>query len=479
MLAPRAWAGGQYTGDNGSQGAQRAGAFVARADDPTALWHNPAGLARATGSALFFGVNVIGCTQRYRRAGSYAAPRDGDRAWTGEPFPVVANRAPPQPVPLVAAWARFGRVAVGAGILAPHGFAARDYPLTLRSGAPAPQRYDAVEQRGVLVLPSVGAAVDLGDRVAVGARVSYGFGRFQALSVVQGVANEEEDPRYDSVTATDVSDRRILAAALGLQLRIADAVELGAAWHSPIVVDARGTSRTRVGPALAADGAMDLQPVADADARCAPGGRPEQLRTCLRFRLPQTAAVGIRIVARDAAGAERGDLELDVRWQNWSAASRQTTVVDARDGLTGAPVYDAVVRHGLHDTYAIRLGGAWRPRSDRDVVVRAGIAYETAAAPASWARVDIDSGARFTGAAGIGVAVTDRLRLDVGASVVEVAARRIDDVPVADPTDPASRVQPDVPVPLRPPDQQPYNPLNPGLVDSYYVIGSVGGTVLW
>ena len=71
VTSPHAHAGGQYAGDNGSQGAQRAGAFVAKADDSTAIYYNPAGLFRAESKEFFFGVNMVSFEQSFQREGEY------------------------------------------------------------------------------------------------------------------------------------------------------------------------------------------------------------------------------------------------------------------------------------------------------------------------------------------------------------------------------------------------------------------------
>ena len=48
LAAPALADGGYFAGAQGARAAGRSGAFVARADDPTAIMYNPAGLAGIT-----------------------------------------------------------------------------------------------------------------------------------------------------------------------------------------------------------------------------------------------------------------------------------------------------------------------------------------------------------------------------------------------------------------------------------------------
>src|SRR5690606_7419891 len=95
--------------------------------------------------------------------------------------------------------------------------------------------------------------------------------------------------------------------------------------------------------------------------------------------LPATASAGVRYIARDGAGREIGDVELDIRWENWSRASETTATADGMSSVTGQPLNQTVVRHGLRDTYSARLGTSGRfDVGDSIVEVRAGVAYESA-----------------------------------------------------------------------------------------------------
>lgn len=473
-VSPDALAGGQLVGDNGSQGTQRAGAFAAKADDPSALWFNPAGFA--VGETLFYlGANVVGYQQSFRRAGTYDDPT---ATYGDDEFPVVENQAGPQAIPMLAAGVRRGKVGLGFGLMAPHGYGARSFAeeVTTRAGnpAPAPQRYDTMEQRALIVLPSAALAYDLGTGLSVGLRASVGYAQMASRKAVQGISNNAESPAQDSIVTLEARDTMVPAWAAGLHWVASPTVELGFVYTAPITIDAKGMSSTVLGDALRepVPGMENyMEPVPAGTERCAPGGTREALPACLTLELPQTATAGVRWIARDEDGAELGDVEVDVRWEQWSAASDYTAVVDGVNHLLGTRLEDTVIRHGFQDVWSLRLGAAgvvneWH--------VRGGVAYETGAAPASWTRLDVDGNARMTAALGVGVDL-GAWRLDVGGAAIVQPRRSLRDVHLEDPGADA-REQPDIGVPLMAPDQQPYNPFNAGAYESGYWIASLGLT---
>jgi long-subunit fatty acid transport protein len=480
LHARAADAGGQLVGDNGSQGTQRAGAFAAKADDPTALWFNPAGFAIAA-SAIYVGANVVDYDAAFKRSGEYQPEAGGAADYAGDPFPTVRNAAPPQPVPMLAAGFRGERLALGLGVMAPHGYGRRDFPEQVDtqtgSAAPAPQRYDTIDQQALIVLPSLAVAAKLTDTFSIGARASLGYAQLASSKVVQGVSNGAEDPAQDSFVTLDARDTLVPAFAAGVHWRASDAVELGAVYTAPVRIEAKGSSKTQLGAALRepVPGMENyMEPVAAGSERCAPGGTRDALAACVTLALPQTATGALRYIVRDDRGREIGDVEIDVKWEDWSASSDYLVVVDGVNHLLGARLEDTVVRHGFEDVWSVRLGGAGAiETAARTWYVRGGVAYETGAAPESWTRLDVDGTERMTAALGFGVDL-DRWRLDVGGAVIAQPRRNLNDAPM--PAGGSARVQPDIGVPLNAADEQPYNPFNAGSYEGGYWIASVGLT---
>jgi hypothetical protein len=124
-----------------------------------------------------------------------------------------------------------------------------------------------------------------------------------------------------------------------------------------------------------------------------------------------------------SAREERGDIELNVGWENWgsSASSDYQVVIDSEIVAAmggGFGIKRNIVRHGFQDVFNARLGGSWRfPVGDNTLIARGGAAYDTAAAKPGWQSADIDGAARTTLTAGAGFR-TGRFQFDAGLGIV-------------------------------------------------------------
>ena len=481
-----AHAGGQYVGDNGSQAMQRAGAFTAKSDDPTALAHNPAGLAHVRRAAVFVGVHVVDMATGFARTGAYEPEPltlEAQPGYVGEAFPRVDHAGAAQPIPMIVAALPIGEhTTIAAGFVAPHAYGLRDYPEVVTTGngatAPAPQRYDTVYQSGVFAGATVGAAVRVGPRVTLGARAGLSYGRVVLRKYAHGLPNETEQAGLDTRVTIDATDNAIPSWGAGIHIAATNRIEIGASYASPLRMNAIGTARTRLGDTLAEPlpgfEISPPQPIADEAARCAPGGTEDALVACVEVVLPQTATVGARHVWRDGAGVEIGDVELDLRWEDWSA-NAMSAVIDGVDPILGQPLPEQSLSFDLRDVWSIRIGGARRVTDS--VTARGGVAYDTAASDLGWHTLAIDTAPRITVGAGVGIDLGS-IALDAGAAFAHSTPRLVRDIPIADPTDPNQRVQPDVSVAV-PLGGSPHHPYNAGGYATRYLIASLGATARW
>ncbi|RMH43651.1 MAG: hypothetical protein D6689_04705 [Deltaproteobacteria bacterium] len=503
LVAARiAAAGGLVVPGMGPQAQARAGAFVAKADDPTALAHNPAGFAKLDGTVAFIGANFVRMALAFARTGAYEDLPEADEPYEGLPYPEVESHPSPSPgiggfqaVPYVAVTTDFGHpqwpVRAAIGLYSPQGYAARAFPETVTVAgvdAPAPQRYDVFEQYGQVAHPSVALAYAATPTLSFGARASWGFARIRTRKVVWAIRNYEEWIEKDSVTTIRTTDPFIPSFGLGALWSPSPAWEFGVGYASAVHVRSKGTVRSQPGSAVPA-GNANLIPIDDEFARCAPGGVEGALKICLDFDLPQTVHAGGRWIARDAGGRERADVELDVKWEQWSKAGVTTTTTDAI--AANGPLDVARIRHGFIDVVSIRLGGAYAlPVAQRAVQLRAGVAWDTKTAPLSWTRVDQDGKPRATLATGVAY-TADRWRIELGGGYVWEPDRTVPDdcKPPSGPTrdDPgcqpggvetpvADRSRPDPAQPLTGANNQIESPFNAGTVRSHYVLLHAGVT---
>src|SRR5688572_12698153 len=156
LRANVAHAGGFEIPDNGTEALGRGGAFTAKADDPTAIHHNVAGLAQQRGTRVLLNANVSRSSMTFERAGVYPDdPKNPATPWGGRPFPAVTNEGNPVVLPFIAASSDFGlnwmTFAIGTHAPPAGAFAGRYFPLSI-DGMPSPARYDAVGGTSSMIL---------------------------------------------------------------------------------------------------------------------------------------------------------------------------------------------------------------------------------------------------------------------------------------------------------------------------------------
>ena len=498
--------GGLLLPGSGPVSTGRAGAAVASQDDPSALGINPAGLAAVDGTMIHLGSTFISFHLTFNRAGTYDDDPDHDFAWEGTEYGAVSDDSKPaigfgqfQAVPVIAVASDLGGKVKGlvfaAGVFAPNAYPTRsvdaDYTLEDPSRPPPPSRYDVVEQTAAIILPSIAVAYRPMDQLDLGARFSAGFGEIDATTTVWGLVNFEEWSGRDARFHVTAKDNFIPAFALGARFRPTDSIELGATWNSAVSFDGRGTGSADTGSGNEINNMpATIIPPTPGTERCEPGGRVGALKTCVAFDLPMNAAIGGRYIIRDGAGAQVADIEANVQWEQWSAASDQTVTVDGGASVDGStialPLNTSQIRHNFQDTFSLRLGGSYqRVMGPGLVTVRGGAAYDTAAAPKHWERIDLDGAARLMLAAGASLTLS-KVRIDIGGGIVHEGQRTqgtgCNVVQVnqgcngAAQLPPDKRPGPDPVQPLADPSGQQQNPINEGVFSSGYSMFMLGVT---
>jgi len=506
MIPTAANAGGIFVPGTGPQAQARAGAFVAKADDPSALYHNPAGFAKLSGWVVYIGSNLVDYSLELKRTGSYEDTGNGE-SYIGADYPTVEDESTPdlgiggfQAVPLIAVSTDFGKpelpVRLGFGLMAPQAYPNRQFPVSQDLGgvdpAPGPQRYDVVDQKAVTAMPSIAVAYRVLDKLDLGARFSWGFATLQATSSTWGIRNYEEWEQKDGVFHLDVKDNFVPAFGFGALFRPSSSIELGASYHSNLAVRAKGDGQTELGSAVdPLDPNAFIQPEdREQFIDCEIGGTVDALKSCIDLDLPQMVSIGGRWILRDEQGGERADVELDVRWENWSSerASDFLVRVDGKSSTGGFVLNPVLIRHGLKDVYSVRLGGSYAmPVGPNKLTLRGGVAHDTEAAPLDYNRADFDGAPRTTIAAGIGYDLSKgKYRIDLGGGYVVEPKRTVEqclppDGPdltatACDGTDrPAKdRTRPDPAQPLSDANSAFESPFNAGEYTSGYILLSLG-----
>jgi long-chain fatty acid transport protein len=505
-LAGAAQAGGKFIPGYGSQAQPRAGAFAAKADDPSAIFHNPAGLAKLKGTMVHIGVNFINFSQEFTRAGTYDQCTDAKCPngvpYAGESYETVENQAHGKVhvgdfavVPLISATSDLGLdlpIVFAVGVFAPAAASvdrefSPDYVIEGDPNTPPPpQRYDIIRQEITALMPSLAVGYHVNDKIDLGARVTWGFADVKGEVATWGLRNYEEWEGFDADFAIEGRDKFIPSFGLGGLYRPHPSVELGVNYRSAQHIRAEGIGIATAGTGTLIEGLDVLQPKTDPPYVCGADGTIVAFKACVETTVPQVASIAGRWILRDANGGERADVEIDLQWEDWSAGVDVTNLVDAKT-ITLNKLPPSIIRHGFKDVLSARLGGSYTiPVGVNKLSVRGGLAYDTEAAPVSWTRLDADGFARTTIATGVGFEIPG-WRFELSGGAVLEGTRTVDhggcnpttmDIGCSGNTEVAvsDRDAPDPAQPIYGVKNQSQSPFNAGVYKQGYVFLGTGVT---
>ncbi len=429
LAAAGARGGGFEYGANGAAAVGRAGAFVARGDNPSTLYYNVAGMGRMEeGTHVLLDVNLVLRTLSYQRAGTMDFAPGNGFAVNGLPFPEVSDRAGLHPAPFMAVVTDLGLgsdFVFGFGLFGPAAPGRADFPtqvtVTNNLGeptlVPSPQRYDLVFVDILFVWPTLAAAWRVGDDLSWGLGFQSGFVNivFQTTAVAATGRSAINDMR----SHIDVRDSFVPAGLFGIWYRPLKYLELALSARVSDGIDASGDLITVSNPY----GVDDQSPVASDryDRYNAAAGEHAPratlsfdwpalvVRTGFRFVWPRDAGGGVgedadaeRSIARLAPSRrEWFDIELNVTYEMNSSVrdfrTKVTGVVPTTDPdlpplpvrPTGDPATDGVLGmpHDWQDTVAVRLGGDVN-FLEGDLSIRWGLLFETSTVPEDMTRLD-------------------------------------------------------------------------------------------
>lgn len=480
LAATSATAGGLFLPGSGAISTSRAGAAVSSVDDGEALSINPAGLAKAEHAwTITVSAAVIRYYMEFSRRGTYddvlETPPD---PYSGQAFPTVENDPKPptgigsfQPIPVVAVVANLGKIGwvskltVAAGIYAPNGYPFRDMTngydfvrdTQTNTIAPPPTRYDVMKQESQALFPSIAAAYRVLPELDVGLRLSAGRVKTKSAVVIQGTpGNVNESIRHDNIFNADVADNFVPTFGLGVTYRPTEFLEFGAVYNYSSTLHLKGDGSSVKGPNV--DVNRVIGPMPDEFSRCEEGGDFETQKACITTQLPMNASVAGRYKFLDETGQMKGDIELQLGWENWGKTCDYADKIDAAfeiadeverarvlkgldscaspgqilvnldtalynvTGEYGEQVKVNYVNYGLKDVYNVRLGGSWHiplqgdpldPSTAKKIIVRGGVGYDTRAAKDHFLRASFDGASRITTTVG-GAFETKRWGINAG-----------------------------------------------------------------
>ncbi|HET9622968.1 MAG TPA: outer membrane protein transport protein [Kofleriaceae bacterium] len=381
--APAARAGGLFLPARGARGLGVAGSLTASADDGSALYYNPAGLADSAGTGVLVDAGLVLQRVGYDRIDS-----------GGNPQPHVKGDTNLLPIPTVAvSWKLDSepRLTLAAGVWTPY-LGVNTWPDN------GPQRYSDVTLNGsILAVPELAAAYRVNDRLSVGVGLQDMVINFRSKVVLSACSQlncAPEDPGFDALSEVRTKSVLTPSGILGADYKL-DNLKLGLAVQLPFFVRSSGTARSRLptDPQF-----VNAKQVGD--------------QTDLDFDLPLEVRLG-------AAARLTPHLTVEVGFDFEAWSMQKDISIRAHDiqiqGIPGVGSYTfnkIAINRDLDNTYAVHGGAEWEA-VPHTVIVRAGYLLETSATPDRTASVLAPDGLHNLISAGVGLPV-GRVRVDLG-----------------------------------------------------------------
>lgn len=397
MASSSARAGGFEVPDNGAQCVGRGTAFTAKADDLTALQHNPGALIQSKQSKGLYSHNVVHAPQTFTRQATQMPT--GKLPAGVNPTATVENQTP---------WFALGGMAVGShdfglenwnfavGVYGPSSSGHQEWPV---SGG---QRWMLTKLDALMVFYSAAAAYGVPGKYGIGVTGQVVHQPKTSLTlVVDGDNGTELAPYYKGAeveSTLNLSAPPTLSALVGGWWRPVEFLELGvSARPFPVHLNGTGTIELKDTPTGAQftpnQLAVCTNPGATA-ANCVAG------TAALQLTIPSNVHVGVRYRGVDhltlaqattPSDVERWDVELDFVWEGWSAMDSLHADLEGKIQLFAkADAQDVTIAKHWKDTLSLRLGGSYN-LPNLPIGLMAGTFVETGAVPHNYENLDFAS----------------------------------------------------------------------------------------
>ncbi|MBN2718142.1 MAG: outer membrane protein transport protein [Deltaproteobacteria bacterium] len=427
LPATSANAGGIAVGEQGAVAAGRSGAFVAKADDASAMEYNPAGLTALKGWQLYLGNRFGYDNQQFRRAPLWEYPDElsGPRYRT---FKTVSNEKPFILLgPMLALTTDFGlenwTFAIGA--YAPAGVAQKQFPRDVGEiidgeDIDAGQRFMLTRMDTKILYYNLSAAWKINEKFGVG--VSLQWVDLAQLDL-RLIVNGDDSPglvtpvshNFDMEARIQGSDHVGFSGVAGMWFRPIPAFQLGLSSRF-VPTRLNASAKLSLSPAHEdmADEPVDIGRFNADSSDDLTGALDGSRDVAFSMTMPMELRGGARYIHfRNAR--ELFDLELDVRLEFWSQNEAYRINGDglyARFAGHTVEVGKITIPKNWKNTFSVRLGGDVNVVENR-LKLRAGTFFETAAVDKAYAYVDFMASSRIGASAGASLTLG---RFDIGVS---------------------------------------------------------------
>jgi long-chain fatty acid transport protein len=326
------------------------GAFTAVADDPTAAWHNPSGLALAGENVVYIGGELI-FTQR-----SYTPDGQSTLGMAGVTNKITEKNVPTF-IPIIGASTRFGfgkapatRFAFGITAYDAYGGSIEFTEKSIYSASAG--RAIGIISTSILnyeLAPTL--AYQVNEILSVGAALRIGINEF-------GV--KANDPIVANVNGSGVG----VGTTLGVMVKPHRMLQIGAVYRSPLSATISGSGTAVFSMAAG----------------------PMNVDTGLKITWPQSAGLGLMVTPH-----QRFMATVQADWTGWSSVQRlDVTVADANNPQ----------QERYRDSWGVHLG--LQAVATSWMLVRVGWAWDSNAVPDRTMRRENTDGDKSTVALGLG-----------------------------------------------------------------------------
>ena len=354
--------------EHGAAAMAMAGAFVSIANDASAIWHNPAGIAFLKGTHVSVGTTLIKSSSTMTL--TQPPPWEPQQTWKQKSQVFY-------PSTFYITQSVGEKVTLGFGFFSPYGLGA-SWPKENQF------RYLGYEDdmKTFFFNPTVG--VKLTDQLSVGAGVSYIYStvKFKLVSLIDNLV-PYTGSTYD-VPAELEGNGDSWAFNAGLLYR-AEKFSLGINWRSSFNIDYKG------------DMSLDTSPIPSNFRPLFPtkaGGETT-------FKFPNIFGVGASFNVTDALL-----LTADIHYVLWSRFDEYVVTFDEESGMD-----DLVTKEDWKNAFTFRLGGQYT--ISPQFALRAGVIYDQTPQPVKSMDPLLPDADRFAAIAGFGWKLAKNLVLDL------------------------------------------------------------------
>jgi long-subunit fatty acid transport protein len=352
----------------GAEPASRAGARVASADSPHALWYNPAGLVRSKRQLLGDFTLPIIQTEFTRVLDN------------GTREPTVDAPSATIPIPTLAYSDNFGleRWGFGIGVFVPTAYAPK-WPETIKvdgNERPAPQRYSILNAEGSAIASLVvGAAFQPVDMLTFGASLvltSAQVGAEVAVSACDyAVCSQPEGREWQGISRFRLGPVYTATAIAGATISL-DRVRIAGS----IMLPTRLKGEADFDIALPDQQFFDDVTVENEDGK-------GDLKADMDVRLPATVRLGLELEPSDAL-----DLEIALTYETWSVQDSVTVrpknvIVRNVPSIGDVKAQPVELARNMKNTWSVAMGGQYALRNvmprDRAFGINGGLMFESSA----------------------------------------------------------------------------------------------------